>query len=485
MHPSEPAAATWADQQEFRSSPAWKLLSAAPWTVAFLRAEFTQARPRITLEAFHASLHSFLRHLKAVGTPLNDAWQAQHYADAWVRAGYLARPLIDGSFVYEPTAHTARVLTFLEGFSGSGTNLNSSRLNTLLTSIESLAHETDPDPEARIRQLEAEIAERRERIEALESGTSPAVLPTEGAVAAARSVLDLAANLPADFKRIRDGVRQMLHQVRREIMEASVAKGVAVGRVLEGDRQLRSTAEGETFRGFTEFLNDPARQRRFRHAINEVLERDFVDGLSAQERHTLANLLRELRRQAGEVHSSYGKLSESLHAYVQSDEFRDSVLLRKAVRTAELAVAGSTALAARTAVAPVKLYAPAFSTLAGLGIFNPQEHLAPPKLAAPPAVSSADIRRTPATPKADTVRLNAAVSAARLTTDGRATLGEVFAELEPGHLHVNSIRYLVETARTSGQDVDTTRFESLEFTQVDGSSRTAYLPVITFAKDPA
>jgi hypothetical protein len=284
---------------------------------------------------------------------------------------------------------------------------------------------------------------------------------------------------------MRDGVRRMLHHIRREIMESSVAKGIAVGRVLEGDRQLRNTAQGETFRGFTEFLNDPQRQARFRQAINEVLEREFVDGLSAQERQTLAGLLRELRRQAGEVHASYGKLSESLHAYVQSDEFRDAVLLRKAVRAAELAVASSTALRARTPVAPVRLHAPRFSTLATLGIFDPAEHVAPPKLAAPPELSAADIRRTPATPPADPAALRAAVVRARRKAGGEATLGAAFGELDAWQRHLNSIRQLVAGARTGGGAVDATRWEELSYTQVDGSERTAYLPVITFAKDPA
>jgi hypothetical protein len=479
------AASTWEDQLEFRSSPAWKLLSAAPWTVAFLRAEFTQAKPRVALEAFHASLDSFLKHLRSEGAGLNDSWHAAQYADSWVRARFLARPMVDGQFVYEPTAQTARVLTFLDGFSGARTNLNSSRLNTLLTSIETLAHETDPDPQARIRQLEAEIAERQERLAELQAGKAPAVMPREGAVAAARSVLDLAVNLPADFKRMRDGVQEMLHHIRQEIMESSMAKGVAVGQVLEGDRQLRSTPEGETFRGFTEFLNDPQQQTRFRQAVNEVLERDFVDELTAQERHTLANLLRELRRQAGEVHSSYGRLSESLHAYVQSDEFRESQLLRKAVRAAELAVAASPALKARTPAAPVGLYAPLFTTLAGIGIFDPAEHVAPPKLAEPPALTEADIHRTPQTPKADPERLRTAVVRARREAGGPATLAAAFAVLDPADRHLNSIRHLVETARTAGGPVDGTRYETLVYTQVDGSERTAYLPVVVFAKDPA
>ena len=226
---------------------------------------------------------------------------------------------------------------------GQRTNLNSSRLSTLLTSIETLSFQSDPNPESRIAALEAEIAERQNEIAALRNGASPAVLSADSAVAATRSVLDLAASLPADFKRMRDGVDLMLHSIRQEIMESSVTKGVAVGQVLAGDKALRGTAEGETFEGFTEFLNDPVQQARFRQSINEVLERDFTDELSSEERANLASLLREMRREAADVHAIYGRLSESLHAYVQSAEFRESVLLRRAIHAAEQAVAKAVA----------------------------------------------------------------------------------------------------------------------------------------------
>jgi len=490
MRSTEHAVSNWHAQQEFKLGTAWKLLSAAPWIIAFFRAEFTPSRQRIRLEQFHSALDAFLKELRRQEVPLNAQWQAANYADSWVRSQFLARPMVDGHFVYEPTAATARVITFIDALTDQRTNLNSSRLNTLLTSIEALAHETDPDPEARIRQLEAEIAERRAQISALESGQAPELLSRDSAAAAARSVLDLASSLPADFKRMRDGVEQMLHTIRQEIMESSVAKGVAVGQVLEGDRQLRSTAEGETFRGFTEFLNNPQQQARFRQAVTEVLERDFVAALSAGERNTLSNLVRELRRQASEVHAIYGRLSESLHTYVQSDEFRESMLLRKAIRTAELAVAASPALKARTPVARLELFKPRFKTLAGLGIFDPQEHVPPPKLADPPALSEADIHRTPSTPKADFAALRSAVAVARAARraagDAGAaapTLGNVLAQLPPEQRHINSIRGLVLTARNTGQELDSVRYEAVTFTQVDGSERTAYLPLITFTED--
>ncbi|WP_427015924.1 DUF3375 domain-containing protein [Pseudarthrobacter sp. P1] len=484
MRSTDNAVANWHAQKELRLGPAWKLLSAAPWTVAFLRAEFIPGRPRIPLEEFHGALAAFLKELRHESLSLNDAWQASNYADSWVRNQFLARPMVDGQFVYEATAATARVLHFVDAFTLERTNLNSSRLSTLLTSLETLSYQTDPNPDTRIAQLEAEIADRQSEVEALKNGQNPAVLSTDTAVAAARSVLDLASTLPADFKRMRDGVERMLHTIRQEIMESSMAKGVAVGQVLEGDKVLRSTAEGETFRGFTEFLNDPQQQARFRQSVNEVLEREFVDQLTAEERTTLATLVRELRRQASDVHAIYGRLSESLHTYVQSDEFRESMLLRKAIRAAEVAVANSPHLRPRTPVVAPLLYGPEFETLAGLGIFNPADHIPPPKLAAPPALSDADIHRTPNTPAADMTRLHDAVARVRAASGGgRATLGAAFEALPAELRHINSVRGLVLAARGTDADIDHQQYQQVQYTQIDGATRTAYLPLITFTED--
>ncbi|WP_104086813.1 DUF3375 domain-containing protein [Arthrobacter sp. GMC3] len=484
MRSTENAVAQWHAQKQLRNSPAWKLMQAAPWTVAFLRAEFTPARQRVPLEQFHADLAAFMKELRHENLSLNDAWQASNYADSWVRSQFLARPMVDGRFIYEPTATTARVLTFLETFTIERTNLNSSRLATLLTSIETLSFQTDPNPESRIAALEAEIAERRNEIEALKGGQSPAVLTDASAVAATRSVLDLAASLPADFKRMRDGVELMLHTIRQEIMESSVTKGVAVGQVLEGDKALRDTAEGETFQGFTEFLNDPIQQARFRQSVNEVLERGFSEHLSTEERANLATLVKEMRRQANDVHTIYGRLSESLHSYVSSDEFKESILLRKAIHAAEQAVATAPLRPRTPVVAPV-LFSPDFETLAGLGIFNPEDHIPPPKLAAPPALSDADIHRTPVTAQADMPAVHAAVARTRAARNGTATLSDVYAEMPPELHHINTIRGLILAARGTDQSFDPDHSQTLRFTQIDGSERTARVPMITFTKDSA
>lgn len=484
MRLTDDAVAHWHAQTQLRKAPSWKLLQGAPWTVAFLTAVFSPSRQRIPLEEFHTELTMFMKQLRRENLSLNESWQAANYADSWVRSQFLSRPMIDGRFVYEPTASTARVLAFLETLIAERTNLNSSRLNTLLTSIETLSFQTDPDSHSRIVALEAEIVARQEEISALRNGKSPAVLSDDSALAAARSILDLAGSLPADFKRMRDGVDLMLHSVRQEIMESSVTKGVAVGQVLEGDKALRNTAEGETFEGFTAFLNDPIQQARFRQSVNEVLERDFTERLTAGERATLATLVREMRRQAADVHAMYGRLSESLHTYVQSAEFKDSLILRNAINAAEQAVAKA-ALGPRRAVIDPRLFTPNFETLSGLGIFNPQDHLPPPKLDAPPVLSDADIHRTPVTPAPDMPVLHDAVARARSIRNGQATLADVYAGLPDQLRHINSIRGLILAARSSEQSFDLDATQTLHFTQIDGSERTARLPLITFTKDSA
>lgn len=484
MQPSQHAKRLWQEAESFRNSAAYRLLTTQPWALGFMQAEFSANKPQVALEIFHASLDSFLKVVRESGEQLATSYTAADYAELWVRQGILARPLRDGHFVYEPSAHTLRVLRFLADFSTEDSHLNSSRLNTLLSSLESLAHDTDPDPEARIRALEAQIATRQAQIDALRRGDGTEVLSRSSALSATRSVLDLASSLPADFKRMRDGVLQMLHSLREDIVDASTAKGVAIGQVLAADKQLRSTAEGETFQGFTEFLNSPEAQRRFREAVAEVLERDFVDDLQAPERHILTNLLRELRRQAAEVHESYGKLSESLHAFIQSEDYHEAQLLRHAVREAETAVARSTALKPRSALTPLRLFAPQFVTLSGLGIYDPSEHVAPPPLAAAPEFSAQDIVRTPSTPQANMPALRQHITD-RLTDRGsQVGLDEVFHSLPPSDRHVNSIRALIEIGRVNSEPLDTHHMLTLEFTQIDGSIRTAEVPALSFTKEP-
>ncbi len=484
MATTESVLRRWHGLQDLQTLPGWKITTAPAWTLAWFGTVFTRTRTQVPLEEFHAGLDALLERLRAQGAALREDWAARNYADDWVSRRFLSRPRADGVFVYELTVTSARFLGFLDGFNPARTTLNTSRLTTLLTRIESLAQETDPDKETRIEQLRAEIAQREGQIQALETAEAAPTLEVEHAVEAAHDILDLAASLPSDFKRMRDGLEDMLQGLRQEIIESNATKGITMGEILDADRRLRSTTEGRTYESFTAFLNDDDQQARLRSGITEVLSRDFTDNLDPEDRQTLHRLVSEMRAQAADINTIYGRLSESLHTYVQSDEYRESVQLRQVIRAAEAALHQAPRTRKRAAILPApELYGSQFESTAATRLFDPDNHQAPAKLAVPAAFSEQNITRSPRTAKADRIEIQAAIAQALAEhRTEEVTLGQAYRRLPTGHQHINSIRSLLHAALNSGAGFSADALESTTFTQIDGTQRTAFIPATTIRK---
>ncbi|GAP56897.1 conserved hypothetical protein, partial [Arthrobacter sp. Hiyo6] len=58
-----------------------------------------------------------------------------------------------------------------------------------------------------------------------------------------------------------------------------------------------------------------------------------------------------------------------------------------------------------------------------------------------------------------------------------------WSQLPPEERHINSIRALLTHALHDGAGFDRDGWEAVDFEQIDGTTRTAYLPVVTLKKD--
>ncbi|BAS11503.1 conserved hypothetical protein [Arthrobacter sp. Hiyo4] len=233
------------DLELLTKGPAWALTRSAPWVIAVLQASFTRTRPQLPLEEFHADVDSFLEQLRrqepgpggaAIGTS-----SGRNYADEWTRKHFLTRRNQSGQIVYEVTEPAARVLAFLDSLSSERSTLNGSRLGTLLGDVEKLANETNPDQSARLESLEDEIGERQQLIQDISSGDFDGLLDDDEAVEAAGNILDLAASLPADYKKMRDRIEELVGELRNQIIEESLSKGATMAQVLDADKRLRQS----------------------------------------------------------------------------------------------------------------------------------------------------------------------------------------------------------------------------------------------------
>ena len=207
-----------AELELLTKGPAWALTRSAPWVIAVLQASFTRTRPQLPLEEFHADVDAFLEQLRRQNPTMGEsqggtaigASSGKKYADEWTRKNFLTRRNQSGQIVYEVTESAARVLAFLDSLSSDRSTLNGSRLGTLLGDVEKLANETNPDQSARLESLEEEIQERQQLIQDISSGEFDGLLDDDDAVEAAGNILDLAASLPADYKKMRDRIEELV-----------------------------------------------------------------------------------------------------------------------------------------------------------------------------------------------------------------------------------------------------------------------------------
>jgi hypothetical protein len=66
---------------------------------------------------------------------------------------------------------------------------------------------------------------------------------------------------------------------------------------------------------------------------------------------------------------------------------------------------------------------------------------------------------------------------------GASTLSEAWQQLPPEEQHINTIRALLSHALHAGAGFDRDAMDALDFEQIDGTTRRAYLPLVTLAKD--
>jgi len=207
------------------------------------------------------------------------------------------------------------------------------------------------------------------------------------------------------------------------------------------------------------------------------LSRQFADELSHEDRETLKNLVAELRTQHSQIQRIYGRLSVSLNNYIQSDDIRQSVRLRQVLREAEQAIRSMPYERDRPGLVrgPV-LFNAGFESLAMVKLFDPDEFAAPPKLADPIAFSDSDRVRSLRSGKARPDVVRSAMA-------GASTLAGAWANLPEEERHINTVRALLSEALHGGAEFDRAAWEDIDFEQIDGSTRTAYLPLVTLTKD--
>jgi hypothetical protein len=319
-----------------RRDPTWTLLGApqSPGICACLNALFLSSNERqLPTSAFHERLNRQLQTVRRAGAELPKP--AHEYSLDWLAEGWLRRDFPPGSTeeMFELTAPAAEAVRYAQRLSRPRAAATESRLTSVVQLLQSLAEETDNNPETRLATLLAEQERVNDTIADVRAGRV-VQMPTERAVEQAREVLIQAEAVLADFDRVRELFAQINLQLRKELVENDGARGNVLEKIFDGIDVIKQTEEGRAFEAFWRLLIDPAASAKFEAALASVQSRSFLTSLDASERRALSRLKNRMVDQAAGIHAVQASFASGLQTFVRSREFREQRRLMSLLKTA-------------------------------------------------------------------------------------------------------------------------------------------------------
>ncbi|MCL2479907.1 MAG: DUF3375 domain-containing protein, partial [Treponema sp.] len=252
--------------------------------------------------------------------------------------GFLERRFPPGAAEEEYELSTAAIqaIRFVSGMEQPHSAATESRLTTVIKALVDLAEDTDTDMPRRIKHLLSEREQIDNEIEAIQKG-SMHVISDATALERVREIISLADDLTGDFHRVRDQFYQLNRDLREQLMANKGSRSEVLGPLFTNMNQISEGQAGRTFTAFWRLLTDPYESEILGKAIDDIIERGFINQLEIKERRFLVNMTRTLLEQGGAVHEVMETFARSLNAFVQSKEYLEQHRINELIRKAEQA----------------------------------------------------------------------------------------------------------------------------------------------------
>jgi hypothetical protein len=314
-----------AEYRRLRDGAAWKLLASdsAPVVLAILREHFGEGEV-IPASALRELVRRDIDELVAQGYEKGVEGQggASSYIARWLASGYLERRFLPNEREehYELSLAAVSALALADRIARPKATATESRLATVVSLILKLEEETDLNPSSRIATLEVERSRIESRIEELKADRL-VTLDNNRAVERTREIVSLAQELTGDFFRVGVEFERLNRELRHTLVENSANRGQVLEELFSGVDMIAESDAGRAFNGFYKLLMDIDRRLGFEAALESILSREFVAGLSDDERDFLAAFTDQMLDRGRRVHETQLRLARSLRDFVRSHEY--------------------------------------------------------------------------------------------------------------------------------------------------------------------
>lgn len=462
--------------------PAWRLLAAtnAPFIISFLHHAFLLSNTRTApLQGLVASLEDHLHEAREHGR-LELPKTAEVYLDDWAGdgSGWLRKfyPPGQDEAHYDLTPAAERAIAWVARLQEHRVVGTESRLQAVFQLLTTMVEGSEPDPQARIvelqkrrDELDAEMARLREgRVEVMD----PAALRERFQLMAST-----AKELLADFRELEQSFHLLDRQVRHRIASWEGGRGALLDDILGERDAIASSDQGTSFRTFWDFLMSPDRQEEFTDKLERVFALPAIRDTAPDPR------LRRIHYDwlaAGEVtQRTVARLSEQLRRYLDDRVFLENRRIMELIRGLEQQALAMRDQPPPDVVGELDDTAPAIELPLERPLFSP------------PFVTRLERKLLEAADEdvpADGLFEQISVDRARLRRNVHAllqrqahvTLAEVLSAHPLQHGLAELVGYFVEASEDRKAVIDEASSQDVSWSDRAGRARSATLPLVVF-----
>lgn len=310
--------------------PTLRLLDrrSAPLALAVFTLTFSSDQRSVPADRLHTQLGTYLAELAAAGVQV-PAGQGHTLCRKWMNDQWLFRTIGEsGQEEYSLTSHALEALDLVGSLSRDRALISESRLTTILNEVRRWATEANPDRQARIDRLDAQIQQLSAERDRLAGGGDIETASDDRMLDGYANLVDLLAQLPSDFKRVEEAVLDMHRQIISDFRnEERPISEVLDDYLRKTDELTTLTAEGRAFDGAFALLRDDALLLDLRHDLDAILEHPFADALTPAEQRDFRGTVAIIRRGIVDVLAQRSRLTSTLRDHiVNHDIVRDREL---------------------------------------------------------------------------------------------------------------------------------------------------------------
>lgn len=315
-----------------RENVAWQLLRAqnASYIIAILDAHLGSDVTRRSVSEMENLVDSDIEELRERMLEMPLVRSAAEYLEDWRRAGYLVRkPSAESrQETYELSGGALAAIGFAKGLAQPRRTATKSRLSIIFDQIASLSMEVSSDDARRREALLAERVRIDEKLASLDAGLYEQVEAAD-ALEQAREIIGLAREIPLDFAYVSAEFERLSKDLYAKLISYDEGYADMLEDVFAGVDHIAQSPAGSSFRGFYALLQDYEESERLYDNIDVILDAEFAQSLTPEQRSFLRRLVRMLLEQSRDVNETMTGLARGLRRFVQSQSFQENRELKR------------------------------------------------------------------------------------------------------------------------------------------------------------